>query len=122
MVYIYYFAQWPFEYYYRGPLQRLCIGKSCVETGLQPNTAGAAPERVWLIASHIPPLKDMREFAAKLLGPEWRETACYQGEGAVLFCFQGSEAWETLIAEAVPIKAWSSGWSSTRRKGLQIIP
>ncbi len=92
LVYVYYFAQWPFEYYYRGPVERLCIGKSCVETGLQPNAAGAAPERVWLIASHIPPLKDMREFAAKLLGPEWQETACYQGEGAVLFCFQGSGA------------------------------
>jgi len=94
LVYVYYFAQWPFAYYYRGPLERLCVGKSCVETGLQPNAAGAAPERVWLIASHIPPVEDMRAFAAKLLGPEWRETACYQGEGAVLFCFQGSAALE----------------------------
>jgi hypothetical protein len=61
-----------------------------VETGLKPNLAGGVPERVWLIASHIPPLEDMRKFAAKLLGPEWQETACYQGEGAVLFCFRGS--------------------------------
>jgi len=91
-VYVYYFAQWPFEYYYRGPGERLCIGKSCVETGLKANAGGTAPERLWLIASHIPPLEDMREFAAKLLGPEWQETACYQAEGAVLFCFQGSEA------------------------------
>jgi hypothetical protein len=73
-VYVYYFAQWPFDYYYRGPKERLCIGKSCLETHLQldPKARGG---RLWLIASHISSLEDMREFAAKLLGPEWQETA-----------------------------------------------
>ena len=57
-----------------------------METGLKLNPK-EKPGRLWLIASHIPNLEDMREFAAKLLGPEWQETACYQSEGAVLFCF-----------------------------------
>ncbi len=88
-VYVYYFAKWPFAYYSRGsgPTgEHLCIGKSCVETGLKLNH-GEKSGRLWLIASHITDLQDMREFAAKLLGPEWRETACYRSEGAVLFCF-----------------------------------
>jgi hypothetical protein len=89
-VYVSYFAQWPFAYYYRGPGVRLCIGRSCIETGLQPESQRPAPTRLWLIASHIFNLRDMREFAAKLLGPAWRESTCYQAERAVLFCFQGA--------------------------------
>jgi hypothetical protein len=92
LVYVYYFAQWPFEYYYKGPEGRICIGKSCVETGLHPDVQGGAPPRLWLIASHILNLKQMRKFAGKLLGPEWRETACYQQDGAVLFCFRNPAA------------------------------
>ena len=88
-VYVYYFAKWPFTYYYRGPGARLCFGKSCVEKGLQLNSEGGPPARLWLIASHIPPLADLRQFAAQLLGPGWQETACHLGEGAALFCFQG---------------------------------
>lgn len=87
-VYVYHFAQWPFEYYYHGPEGRLCIGKSCIETGLKLNSGKETPDRLWLIASHIDNLKDLREFAARLLGPAWQETACYQAEGAALFCFQ----------------------------------
>jgi 4-amino-4-deoxy-L-arabinose transferase-like glycosyltransferase len=93
-IYVYYFAKWPFDYYSRGSGQkseRLCIGKSCVETGLKLDPK-ERPGRLWLIASHIPELKQMREFAAKLLGPEWRETACYRSEGAVLFCFYAPKA------------------------------
>jgi hypothetical protein len=85
-IYVYHFAKWPFKYYFGGPGERLCIGKSCVETGLKLDPK-EKPGRLWLIASHIPNLEHMREFAAKLLGPGWRETACYQSEGAVLFCF-----------------------------------
>ena len=87
-VYVYHFAQWPFEYYYHGPEGRLCIGKSCIETGLKLNSGKETPDRLWLIASHIANLKDLREFAARLLGPAWQETACYQTDGAALFCFQ----------------------------------
>lgn len=95
-VYVYYFAQWPFAYYCRDRLARLCIGKSCTETGLQPQSQGRPSKRLWLIASHIIDVQDMREFAAKLLGPSWLESACYQDQGAVLFCFQGAK--ETRIA------------------------
>ncbi|MGA9821143.1 MAG: hypothetical protein WBQ36_06075, partial [Desulfobaccales bacterium] len=90
-VYVYYFAQWPFAYYYRGQAARLCIGKSCGETGLKPESQGRAPKRLWLIASHIINVQDMREFAAKLLGPAWRESTCDQAPGAVLFCFRSAK-------------------------------
>jgi hypothetical protein len=90
-VYVYYFAKWPFAYYFRGSTERLCLGKSCVETGLKLDPK-EKPGRLWLIASHIPNLEHMRGFAGKLLGPGWQEIACYQGEAAVLFCFYGPKA------------------------------
>jgi hypothetical protein len=90
-VYVYYFAKWPFAYYFRGSSERLCLGKSCVETGLKLDPK-EKPGRLWLIASHIPSLEHMREFAGKLLGPGWREIACYPGNRAVLFCFYGPES------------------------------
>ena len=40
-----------------------------------------------MIASHIPDLNFLRQFAAKLLGPDWREAACFTREGAALLRF-----------------------------------
>jgi hypothetical protein len=88
LVYVYYFAVAPFKYYYRGPTTGICWGQSCVETGLDTTEAsGTSPQRVWLIASHIPDMKFMRQFAAGLLGPHWQEAACLTQVGAVLFRF-----------------------------------
>jgi hypothetical protein len=92
LVYLHYFAIRPFGYYYRGPVPRLCLGQSCVETDLEAVTGEGAPRRVWLLASHILSVEHMRQFAAKLLGPRWREVACFSREGAVLFRFEGREA------------------------------
>ena len=92
LVYVYYFAAPPFKYYYRGPAARLCWGKSCVETDLETAPAGEAPPpRLWLIASHIVDLAQMRQFAAGLLGPDWQETACQARTGAALLCFEKRE-------------------------------
>lgn len=88
LVYVYYYAVSPFRYYYRGPTARLCWGRSCVETGLETTAIMAgAPRRLWLIASHFPDLDYMRKFAANLLGPQWRQQACFTRTGAVLFQF-----------------------------------
>jgi len=88
MVYVYYFAIAPFKYYYRGPTPRICWGRSCVEQGLNPATAAPPPpQRLWLIASHIPDLEFLRQFAARLLGPDWREAACLTRVGAALLRF-----------------------------------
>ncbi len=88
-IYVYYFANCPFEYYFQGPRERISWGKSCVERDLAlPAEGTSPPRRLWLIASHIPPLKEMRQFSAHLLGPHWRETACLTREGAALFQFQ----------------------------------
>jgi 4-amino-4-deoxy-L-arabinose transferase-like glycosyltransferase len=88
MVYVYYFAISPFKYYYHGPKTGICWGRSCVEKGLDPAAAAPTPpQRLWLIASHIPDLKFLRQFAADLLGPDWREAACFTRVGAVLLRF-----------------------------------
>jgi len=88
-VYVYYFAVSPFKYYFHGPGERICWGKSCVEKELAVPAAGApTPRRLWLIASHIPSLKYLREFAGELLGPQWREVSCLSRVGAALFCFE----------------------------------
>ncbi len=88
LVYVYYFAVSPFKYYYHGPKTGICWGRSCVEKGLDPTAAAPTPpQRLWLIASHIPDLKFLRQFAADLLGPDWREAACFTRVGAVLLRF-----------------------------------
>ena len=88
MIYVYYFAVAPFKYYYRGANPGICWGRSCVEQGLDPAAqTRTPPQRLWLIASHIPDLAFLRQFAAKLLGPDWREAACFTGEGAALLRF-----------------------------------
>ena len=95
VVYVYYHAIQPYKYYAKKPVAHLCFGKSCVERALQvPETGGPPPQRLWLLGSHIPSLKYMREFAAQLLGPQWQERACLIREGAVLFRFErpGPEA------------------------------
>jgi hypothetical protein len=88
LVYVYYFAVAPFKYYYHGPNPGICWGRSCVEQGLDPaGQARTSPQRLWLIASHIPDLVFLRQFAAKLLGPDWREAASFTREGAALLRF-----------------------------------
>jgi hypothetical protein len=59
-----------------------------VEKGLTlAAAADGPPQRLWLVASHIPDLKFLRQFAADLLGPGWREKACFTRVGAVLLRF-----------------------------------
>lgn len=106
LIYVYYFAVAPFKYYYRGADPGVCWGRSCVEEGL--DTAGQTrtpPQRLWLIASHIPDLIFLRQFAARLLGPDWHEAACFTREGAALLRFdrqsQAGDA-KTPIAPPAP--------------------
>jgi 4-amino-4-deoxy-L-arabinose transferase-like glycosyltransferase len=88
LIYVYYFAVAPFKYYYRGPARDICWGQSCVEKGLETTAAtGPSSQRLWLIASHVPDLKFLRQFATDLLGPDWREEACLTRVGAVLLRF-----------------------------------
>ncbi len=96
LVYVYYHAIKPFKYYSHKHMERICYGKSCVETALKmPESGASPPQRVWLLASHIPSLEYMRKFAAGLLGHEWQETACLTRTGAVLFRFEWRQGPET---------------------------
>lgn len=104
-VYVYYFAVAPFKYYFHTPWKRICWGKSCVETDLTvPAAESKQSRRLWLIASHFPSLKEMRQFTKKLLGSGWRETACLSRTSAALFCFewQGPQLAKSPTSPAKP--------------------
>jgi hypothetical protein len=87
-VYVYYFAISPFKYYGQQVKARLCLGTSCVERDLELPQDGSSPQRLWLIASHIPDLEHMQWFARELLGSWWQEKTRLTRNGAVLFCFE----------------------------------
>jgi 4-amino-4-deoxy-L-arabinose transferase-like glycosyltransferase len=104
-VYVYHFAVFPFKYYFQGPGERICWGKSCGEKDLVVSAAESKqPRRLWLIASHFPTLTEMREFAGELLGSQWRETACLSRTSAALFCFewQGPQLAKSRTSPAKP--------------------
>jgi len=68
-----------------------------VEQGLDPaGQARIPPQRLWLIASHIPDLVFLRQFAAKLLGPDWQEAACFTREGRRSCVLTGSPSPQPL--------------------------
>jgi hypothetical protein len=103
-VYVYYYAIHPFNYYFQQEKPRhIYLGKSCVETGLNlpwrasrdegwKEVSGKSPApRLWLIAGHYPNPAYMQAFAANLLGPKWRQTACLKEHGAVLYQFEPQE-------------------------------
>jgi hypothetical protein len=90
-IYVYFHAIYPFKYYYRGDQDGVLWGKTCVESHL---TLPGSPRRVWLMAAHFQDLNVVRQFAARLLGPEWREEATVPGQNAALLLFvpQGQAA------------------------------
>jgi uncharacterized membrane protein len=83
-VYVYYHAIYPFKYYFRGNLDQVCWGKSCVEKDL---SLSQPPRRLWLLAAHIPDIPYLEKFAGDLLGPEWRRTSLEIRPGALLYLF-----------------------------------
>jgi len=83
-VYVYYHAIYPFKYYFRGNLDQVCWGKSCVEKDL---SLSQPPRRLWLLAAHIPDTPYLEKFAGDLLGPEWHRTSLEVRPGALLYLF-----------------------------------
>jgi 4-amino-4-deoxy-L-arabinose transferase-like glycosyltransferase len=88
-IYVYFHAIYPFKYYFRGNLARVIWGKSCVETDLKlPALEGPEPsERLWLVAAHFRDLAPLQRFAARLLGPPWRQEDILTRRNAALFLF-----------------------------------
>jgi len=88
LIYVYYHAIFPFKYYYRGNLDRVMWGKSCVERNLTlPATGSEPPRRVWLVAAHFQDLGPLKEFAARLLGPHWHQEGILTQQNAALLLF-----------------------------------
>jgi hypothetical protein len=83
-IYVYFHAIYPFKYYFRGNLDGVLWGKTCVETHL---ILPGNPRRIWLVAAHFQDLGVVRQFAARLLGPGWREEATIPGQNAALLLF-----------------------------------
>jgi 4-amino-4-deoxy-L-arabinose transferase-like glycosyltransferase len=87
-VYVYLHAIFPFKYYYRGSLAGVLWGTDCTETNLHlPASGPASPQRLWLVAAHFQDLAYLRQFAARLLGPHWREEVLISRHNAALFLF-----------------------------------
>jgi 4-amino-4-deoxy-L-arabinose transferase-like glycosyltransferase len=87
-IYVYFHAIYPFKYYYRGNLTGVLWGESCVETNLElPPSGSGPPQRLWLVAAHFRDLAPLKKFAARLLGPHWREEALLTRQNAALFLF-----------------------------------
>ncbi|MFZ2088423.1 MAG: hypothetical protein WAU47_07585, partial [Desulfobaccales bacterium] len=102
-IYVYYHAIYPFKYYYRGNLDGVCWGKSCVETNLPlPASGPASPRRLWLAAAHFMDLEPVRQFAARLIGPGWREEAMFSRQNAALFLFVPYDQTEPKSPQAPP--------------------
>jgi len=84
LIYVYYFAVAPFKYYYRGRTPGL-LGPVLCGAGVGPGgPSPTPPQRMWLIASHIPDLEFLRQFAAKLLGPAGMRPPASPGGAALL--------------------------------------
>ena len=87
-IYVYYHAIYPFKYYYRGNLSEVVWGKSCIETNLELPTSGStSPQRLWLVAAHFRDIDPLKQFAARLLGPSWKEESVLTRQNAALFLF-----------------------------------
>jgi 4-amino-4-deoxy-L-arabinose transferase-like glycosyltransferase len=108
LVYVYYFAVKPFEYYYRGPAAPLCLGKSCQETHLEAASGDTPPQRIWIVASHFDAEADVRSFAARLLGDGWQETGSLSRPGAVLFRYEPRQQSVAAKPESPPEPAQSA--------------
>jgi hypothetical protein len=108
-IYVYFHAIYPFKYYYRGNLTGVVWGKSCVETNLDlpPHNSGP-PQRLWLVAAHFQDLAPLKQFAARLLGPHWREEALLTRHNAALFLFVRQDR-ATANLRKMPAKSPQSG-------------
>lgn len=102
-IYVYYHAIYPFKYYYRGDLEGIHWGKSCVEANLPlPASGPASPRRLWLVAAHFQDLASLRQFAAGLLGVHWREETVISRRNAALFLFVPQDRIMTQTQTALP--------------------
>jgi len=123
-IYVYFHAIHPFKYYYRGNLTGVVWGKSCVETNLElPPSRSGPPQRLWLVAAHFRDLAPLKRFAARLLGPQWREEALLTRQNAALFLFVPQD-WVTANLQKMPAKSPQSGTAtpSGERACLEIPP
>ncbi len=88
LIYVYYFAVYPFRYYYQGPTESLIWGQSCHEQCLTlPPPQDGRQDRLWLIFSHFEHFRDLEKFSRRLLGDGWQEQERLVRPGAALFCF-----------------------------------
>jgi len=92
LVYVYYFAIYPFRYYYQGPREPVIWGQSCQEQCLAlPPRAPGSPGRLWLIFSHFETPEELEKFNRRLLGDGWHRDLHLSRPGAALFCFTRPE-------------------------------
>lgn len=122
-LYVYYHAISPFKYYYRGNLAGVRWGQTCVEAGLAlPASGPEAPRRLWLVAAHFGDLDFLKIFAARLLGPGWRQEAVLTRRDAALLLLVPSDQALAKSPQAPPGSPQSGTAAPTPEKACGETP
>ncbi|MDD3579420.1 MAG: glycosyltransferase family 39 protein [Desulfobacca sp.] len=88
VVYVYYFAIYPFKFYYQGAQDQVIWGQSCQDCNLTwPPGRKSPPPRLWLIFSHFEDQRWIEQFSQRLLGDGWHQVLNLSRPGAALWCF-----------------------------------
>ena len=98
LIYVYYFAIYPFKFYYQGPQDNIIWGQSCHDRCLPlPPERLQQVERLWMIFSHFETAADVDRFIVNLLGEGWTRELALPQPGAVLFCYL--PPWAKTVAD-----------------------
>lgn len=87
LVYVYYFAIYPFKFYYEGPEAPVVWGRSCHDQHLTLPPGCTSPARLWLLFSHFEQSSWIEQFSQRLLGAGWQRILQRSRPGAALFCY-----------------------------------
>ncbi|RLA89023.1 MAG: hypothetical protein DRG58_06310 [Deltaproteobacteria bacterium] len=88
LVYVYYFAIYPFKFYYQGAPDQVIWGQSCHDQDLTLSPRRKfPPSRLWLIFSHFEDQRWIEQFSERLLGDAWHQVFDLSRPGAALRCF-----------------------------------
>jgi hypothetical protein len=102
LIYVYYFAIYPFKFYYQGTPENIVWGASCHDRCLPlPPERLQQIERLWMIFSHFETAADVDRFIENLLGEGWTRQLELNQPGAVLFCYLPPWANNATVVDAL---------------------
>ncbi len=88
LIYVYYFAIYPFKYYYQGSPDGIMWGQSCQECCFPlPRERLKGVSKLWLIFTHFETMAEVEQYSRCLVGERWSEQIRLTQPGAALFCY-----------------------------------